>query len=212
MREYFVQLFKDLKILTGVRQYEDIASMEDSQKAQETLDQLVNALVFVCNTFSYIPDKDKQAIIKRKMMEDVKFYGLNAQKIWQYLNSSSSKYFSESHHREVNEMEVKPLEPLSAETQKLIDDYLIQLSGIGDHKMASVHAETERIKFEDKMRSEGKDISRSTTATNNYVPPNKEYLVMNNLRREWGLLFHDIQTGKPTDDYIAFEEWIKLTG
>lgn len=209
MREFFIELLKELKLLTGVRQYEEIASMESEEKAQQTLNDLTRALCNVCKTFDYIPDEDKKRIIKRKLLEDVKFYGLTAQKIWQYLNSVSDKYFTESHHIETNKLinEERELKPLSKETQKMIDDYLLQLStGLGTKQISNVDTEIEKIRYEDKQKQ------KRVGASNGYKPPGEDYVKTAELKRQWAKENHDLYTGKPLDGWISFEEWMVGNG
>ena len=42
-----------------------------------------------------------------------------------------------------------------------------------------------------------------------YRPPNKDYVINAELRRQWARENHDLITGKPNEDFIHFDEWIK---
>lgn len=204
MREFFIELLKELKMLTGVKQYEEIASIEDKDHAQKTLNDLTRALCNVCGTFNYIPDEDKKKIIRKKLLEDVKFYGLTAQKVWQYLNSVSDKYWKESAHIETNKLieEDRELKPLSAETQKMIDDYLKELStGIGSRTITNVEIEKQKIKRED---------SQKKALSSGYKSPSADYVRTQELKRQWARENTDLQLGTILPNRPNFEEWLKI--
>ena len=161
MREYFVALLKDLKNLTGSNQYLEIASIPEKKEAENALNDLIRPLINTSNTFNYIPDEDKKRIIRRKILEDTKFYGLTAAKVYQYLLSASDKYFTESHHLEANGIERVELTPeQEANIDKLAEEYKRKLAGAAmAQTITGVTMEIERIKREDKERVEGKKAS-----------------------------------------------------
>ena len=109
---------------------------------------------------------------------------------------------------------------LSGWMGKYLDEKYNYVENFNPHKAEDV-PDVDYKKFKERLDEERKKSVKHKSFKEerkrqldelNYISPNPEYVVMKELKKEWGLLFHDIQTGKPTDDYIAFEEWIKLTG
>lgn len=165
MREHLLSILKDLKVLTGHKQYEEIAAIPDKAKAQEELDRLLRPMVNVCHSFGFIPNEQKERIIRKKIIEDREFYGLNAQKIYHYLQSVSEKYYVESHHLEAQKVLDHQPGPLSAATQAQIDRYMAQLA-TSTFKPSYHHlgTEMEKIKAEDAERQQGRKGTSQTVA------------------------------------------------
>lgn len=157
MREFFVKLMQNLKRLTGLKQYEEIASLQPKEKAQAELDALVDTMVRVCNSFSYIPDVDKQRIIRNKLIEDPELFSINAKVIYRWLLSASARYNGESHHLEVNKIETVEQKEWSEETKKMVSNYMSTLkAGLITKPIGGVEKEMEKIKAEDKERVDGR--------------------------------------------------------
>lgn len=106
----------------------------------------------------------------------------------------------ESERRQSKKQEVIPI---SEETAKSVDDLLKRLSNeITQTKRESVSREIKKIIHEDRIR-EGKSYSAG------YIPPSAEYVVMAQLRSEYGRLYTDPHTGKRKEGSPSFEEFMK---
>lgn len=106
VREMLKRILENLWNLKGSRQYIDIAAATpDNPKelAEKKLDALLMPMIRVCNTFDYISLEEKEKIIEEAIIRDPEFYGLNAGKIWQYLNWVSGKYFKQEAHTKTEE-------------------------------------------------------------------------------------------------------------
>lgn len=165
MRELLLSLLKDQKRLTGIRQYEEIASNPNGKEAaQFELDALLKEMVDVCNKYPYISDQDKVMIIKTRMLDSTEFYGLNARFVFLALERVKHLYWKESSHQETNallkEFQLNgyagiPLEECSPETQKMVKEYTALLAAgtiktvpkVNDHDLKVIQKEDEeRVK------------------------------------------------------------------
>lgn len=169
MRTFLVSLLKDLKRLTGVKQYEDMCYVENNdeskRKAQEELDLLLTPMIEVCNQYSYISDEDKMKIIKAAVINAKEFYGLNARFVRLALEQVKDVYWKESGYLETNallnakESNAVPLEECSPETQAMVKEFTAKLAAGGiqkitpanEHELKSIQTEDqERVKKEAK--------------------------------------------------------------
>lgn len=106
----------------------------------------------------------------------------------------------ESENRQTKKHEAVPI---SEETAKSVDDLLKRLSGeITQTKRDNVSKEMKKIIHEERIR-EGKSYSAG------YIPPNAEYVVMAQLRSEYGRLYTDPHTGRRKEGSPSFEEFTK---
>lgn len=97
MREFFRQELKSLELKTGYKQYERLLERE---KWEEDLNQLLDAMVRVCDLFPYIPDKDKETIIQNNLLSDGEFTGFNARIVFKWFSQAKGIYFRELGHKE----------------------------------------------------------------------------------------------------------------
>lgn len=92
MREYFLNLLKNLDKLTGMKQYEKLCQMKNPK---EEIKILLDILCRVCEHFFYIPDDAKKQIIDEAVISDQDFIGLNAKFIAKSLNAKKEFYMSQ---------------------------------------------------------------------------------------------------------------------
>src|SRR5688572_12917312 len=135
MRDFFVQCFKDLHSLTGLRQYLEIASHpEGKEKAQAILDKIINGMIHQSANFEkMIPYEHQKEVIEHGIISDPELYALNAKMVYKWLHAEykvMQTRTAESGHEETNKL-LETLEepkPISEETQKLIREFEYSLS------------------------------------------------------------------------------------
>lgn len=102
-REMLIRIMQNLWNLKGSKQYIDIATLPDKDEAQKKLDGLLMPMIRTLNSFNYIPLKEIEGIIEEAIIRDPEFYGLNAGKVWQYLNGVAGQYFKQEAHQKTEE-------------------------------------------------------------------------------------------------------------
>lgn len=199
MNEFFLNCLRELKVLRGINQYEDLLAKGD--KGKDECRKLINALVTTCNQFNYIPDEAKQRVIRQRILDDYEFYNLNASKVWHWLNGISNKYYNNSNAELV---EISNAQPLSENTQKMISDFMARLmSGDGMKSVPRAsNEEIEAIKNEDANRVKPKAHSAGYRLDPDYVRTIELKVIW--ARENTNLLTGSIIPGRPT-----FEEWIE---
>ena len=208
MRDFFLQLMKDLKSLTGLLQYEKIAAIPDRAQAQAELDAVLVPMINICRNFAFIPDSEKQRIIKASILKDPEFIGLNARKVYQYLNAVSERYFQESHHLEANGTHSQrgvSLEECSQETQKKVNEFMANLAtGLQTQVAVGWQKEIQTIKREDEERLKGRKAI-------GYTPPTQEQIAAMGRHLQYIRENYDARTGDPLPGWIPECEWQNLT-
>jgi len=187
MRTFFVSLLKDLKRLTGVKQYEEIASNPNGKEAaQAELDALLEPMIEVCNQYSYISDEDKMKIIKAAIINAKEFYGLNARFVRLALEAVKDIYFKESGYLETNallnakESNAVPLEECSPETQAMVKEFTAKLAVGGIQKITDANEhELKSIQSEDEFRVKPKAYSTS------YKPLSENEIKIRDMHVQW---------------------------
>jgi hypothetical protein len=175
-REMFLRIMKNLYNLSGSKQYMDIASTPDPTEAQKKLDELLWHMTVVSNSYNYIPLADQEKIIEQKIIEDPEFYGLNARKIWHYLNSVSSKYFVQDAHKKTEEesrasnARAVTYDELTPETKAAFDMFVQSLA-----QQKKVPALTQ-----DQIKEEGQE-KKTPKATAGHIPTETEIQVARRL-------------------------------
>jgi hypothetical protein len=95
MRQFFKNEFKTLEIKTGLKQYDKIMERDDHE---EIMNALLDEMVRVCGLYSFIPDNDKENIIKQNILTDPEFTGFNGKIIYKWLAAAKHLYFKEQAH------------------------------------------------------------------------------------------------------------------
>lgn len=91
MRDYFKNLLINLKLRTGLRQYETLQEESNSQEDfNERLGLLLDELVKTSNRFGKIPDNLKQTAIETALFRDDRVFAITPKWIFQVL----SNYYS----------------------------------------------------------------------------------------------------------------------
>jgi len=188
MREFFKQELKTLKAKTGLNQYENIGAMPD---AQFQFKILLDSMELACAEFSYIPDNDKQRIIREQILRDQDFTGLNSRVIWKWLNLNKDHYWAVKVAKE----EPTAFEPCPPEK---VDFYAKQLlENIA--KIGNVTTPQPREERYGQTVSVGIKVSTS-----------EQELAEKELHRRYLLENYEPNTGHKKDCWMEENEWREL--
>lgn len=156
MNEFLRQCFRDLEAITGIRQ---LYYFETDPDGERKLDVCIKGILITCGQFPYIPEEAQKKIIREQMVKDQDFDALNSRTVWKWLDKAKDVWWAKS--QEPVE-EVKELEPLSEETQKLIREWQMEMIGSKTVTFKErLNQEMDKIKAEDKSRFEGKEMPKS---------------------------------------------------
>ena len=201
MKEFFKSELQTLKAKTGLNQYETVSNMPDAAKQ---IGILLDSMVLVCNEFPYIPDSDKQKIIKKMIIQDQEFTALNSRAVWKWLNMHKDAYWAKE--QEIEHLE-QPAGPLSPETEKLIKDFqdnlARQMEAEKRNRITSgkrLREEMEKITREDSERLEGKKTTEFQTSE---LEAEKKVLHLQYLKENY-----DPITGKKLENWMEESDWI----
>lgn len=197
MNDFFLDCLRDLKVLRGINQYEDL--LAKGEKGKQEGRKLIQALIATCGQFNYIPDEVKQRVIRQRILDDPDFYNLNASKVWHWLNGVAGKYYNHGS----TDAPISNAEPLSENTQKLISDFMARLlSGQGMKGVPTAsNAELEAIRNEDANREKRTALSASYRLDPAYVRELE-------LKIEWARLNTNLLTGAILPGSPSFDEWV----
>lgn len=156
MNEFLRQCFRDLEAITGIRQ---LYYFETDQDGERKLDVCIKGILITCGQFPYIPEEAQKKIIREQMVKDQDFDALNSRTVWKWLDKAKDVWWAKSQEPVA---EVKELEPLSEETQKLIREWQMEMIGSKTVTFKErLNQEMDKIKAEDKSRFEGKEMPKS---------------------------------------------------
>lgn len=119
MREFLFSTLRDLDKLAGLKQFNQLAELPDSQVQ---IKDLLDKIMFIVDQFKDIPDKAKQDIIYAGVLTDQNFYGLNAKVVYKWLVTEAHKYKPKPVEEPVTE-ESKPLERGSEQYLKRLQEW-----------------------------------------------------------------------------------------
>lgn len=125
MREFLKAQLKAL-IIAGIRQMEFL----DEKQVTDLLNELC---VISQNKFNYIPVEIQQAEIKRQIIEDPEFNGINTRWLFKILSRISDKYWKEKQKEQgpaLTEYDLTPASPEIAEKYlKQFDEMVAKATG-----------------------------------------------------------------------------------
>lgn len=202
MKEFFKQCLEDLEFISGNRQlYWMKQNCESQSDFNRKKDILINSMVIVSKEFEYIPEASQKCIIQTQIIKDQNYEGLYSSTIWKWLNAYKAPYLNPA------QLQDKPVifEPQSEETKEMIRKHLANLSGLGDpvFKQEVILNDMKKIEKEDRQRIEHESLS-----THYKLEPEK--IVMQQLKKKYGLECTDIHTGRVLEGMPSFEEWLLL--
>ena len=204
MRSFFKSELETLYAKTQLRQYETLSAMPDAPKQ---IAAMLDALVRVCSYYPYIPDKAKQSIIQDRMLKDEDFIGFNAKIVSKWMEQAKGSYFKESCHIKEPDAPGTPYDALSPDVKKQVDDFIAKLATAsnGFKSVPEVsQKEIDDLKMEDLEEREGKKAISTGYQTN------PEIAAMKEKKFQWMRECFDPITGKPTENYLTFDEWIRM--
>ncbi len=204
MRSFFKSELQTLYAKTQFRQLETLSAMPEPEKQ---ISAMLDALVRVCEYYSYIPDEAKKAIILDRMLKDDDFIGFNAKIISKWFEQVKGKYFTEEAHKKPgNESNAAAItyDQFSPELKESFDNFLraLQSDNAGFKRVPEVsQKEIDSIKLEDLESQEGKRAS-------GYIP-NPELAILHEKKIQWIRETHDPVSGKAFEGSLSFDEWLK---
>lgn len=186
MRDFFKSELETLQMKTGLKQYEHISNMPDAEKQFKIL---LDGMVLACNEFPYIPDPDKKRIIQEQIIRDQDYTSLNSRVIWKWLNAQKDHYWQrfEDQRQEEKHEQCDPA---------IADMYAEQFK----ENLKKMEIKTQRQPIDERF---GKSVSQE------YLISSYEQVSQKELRLQWMRENFDINTGKPLQGSITFEEWQK---
>lgn len=155
MKEFIEQCIKDQEAINGIRQ---LYFLEVDPDGERKLKITIQGILRTCEQFQYIPPEAQKKIISDQMVKDQDYDALNSRTVWKWFDKAKDVYWAKA--QEPVE-EVKELEPLSEETQRMIRDWQADLLGLQPVPQIS-SVEIDRLKDEDRARLEGKSVKKGT--------------------------------------------------
>lgn len=208
MKIFFEQCLRDLHQLTGLKQYIEICNKPTKQEAETEFNSLIESMIFICNQYPYIPDSEKQKVIKSRMMDTPEFYGLNARFVKLALERVKDLYWKEQAYIETNallskESNAVPLEECSEETQRLVKEMTLKLASGSIQKIEPANdRELKAIQTEDELRVKKEALSKG------YPIATAEELERRELHLEWIKECTDKITGKLLPGALNESDWL----
>lgn len=126
MKDFFTQCMKDLFALTGIEQVKWMQN--DMVNGKREFDLCVEGMIQVSKQFDYISEEDQQTVIRRMMVEDKNYKGLNSRTVWGWLDLHKDTYYRGQTHFE--ETTHNPAPPEVAD--KYMEEWKESLSKIGN--------------------------------------------------------------------------------
>lgn len=96
MNEFFTQCMKDLYALTGIEQVRWMQN--DLKDGKRNFDLCVEGMAQVSKQFAYIPEDEQKKIVRRMMVEDKDYTGLNSRVVYKWLALFKDVYWSDQTH------------------------------------------------------------------------------------------------------------------
>lgn len=131
MKDFFTQCMKDLFAITGIEQVKWMQN--DLVNGKRDFDLCVESMVQVSAKFEYISEEDQQVIIRRMMVEDKQYKGLNSRTVWGWLDMHKDTYYRGQTHFE--ETEHNPAPPEVAD--KYMQEWKQSLEKIGNPEIVN---------------------------------------------------------------------------
>lgn len=199
MKEFIKQCLRDQEAINGIRQlYYLEVDPEGERKLELTIDGIIRCL----NQFGYIPDEAKKKIIREQMVKDQDYDAMNSRTIWKWMNGAKDVWWAKN-QPEVKE--VKELEPLSEDTQKMISEHLAYLSQDMNFTRragfaSQLKTEMEKIQAEDAERVKGKNLADFQTDP---ITAERKELHLQYIRENY-----DPKTAKPLPTWKEEGDWL----
>jgi hypothetical protein len=198
MRDFFIECLQNLKAYRGLNQYEDYLSK--GLKGANEMNQLIQAMVKVCNGFNYIPKEVQMRTIQKRIIDDSELYNLNAHKIWQWLNAISGKYWNGT-DAEIMQPESNASE-LSPEFQDYLNRWFSEFEKNGINRVPEVSAkDIKAIENEDENRQQRKGLSTGMKYST------FDELADIGLKVQWAKECTNLLTGSIKPGCPTFEQW-----
>lgn len=200
MRDFFIECLQNIKALRGLNQYDDY--MAKGLKGANEMNQLIQAMISVCNGFSYIPQEVQQRTIRKRLVDDPELYNLNAHKIWLWLNQISGKYWNAA-EGEITQPKPNASE-LSPEFQDYLNRWFADFEKKGINRVPDVSSkEIKDIANEEENRQQRKGLSTGMKYST------FDELADIGLKVQWAKECTNLLTGSIHPGCPTFEQWKK---
>jgi hypothetical protein len=131
MKDFFLKLLQELDKLTGIKQWDRLASIESVDLRKKEINDLLEILNQTSALFPLIPKDAQKSIIRHAVLSDGDFIGLNAKFVYRSLAAHKDKYFKEvAHIPTEQDPNWKPLE--GEARQEKLQLWLKSLEGFAD--------------------------------------------------------------------------------
>lgn len=200
MRQFFLDLLNNLDKLAGLRQIEKIyASHSDPAEAKKEISQLINLLVSTSDQFAFIPEKEKQRLIRTAVITDPEFNSLNARIVFKWLNTHKDKYYKELAHME--KVEEENYEIVTGEKR---EEYLNQW-------LKALEPMQERINTTSvKAKREVQILGREREGRTDYTPLPEDVVLAKEKHLRYLRANYDAKTKAKLPEWMEEEKWNEL--
>lgn len=193
MRDFYKQILNRTYEIFGVNQ---LAKMEDEQ-----VTYLLDALDRVSALYNYISPEDQQTIINKRLITDKDYSNINARLIASWFEQDGKVFFKGTSSYVEPEQKA---EPLTGEARdKAIENYLQVIA------QAENNFTVKPVSKGELMRESLKQNLQSDEKIT-YKKSSMDALLAHELHKEWMLQNFDAVTGKPKENFIEENEWLKL--
>jgi hypothetical protein len=197
MKEFFYNLLQQLDKLTGIKQYDKLMALPETESDKE-IEDLLKILCNVSAQFPLIPKDAQKSIIRQAVVADGDFIGLNAKFVYKSLNAQRDRFFKESHH--VKEDPGPDWKPVEGERRsEWLKKWGEQLAKFGPPETIS--------------HTKSLDEMLPKKPAGSYMPSSPpKHIELARLRQEYARECTDLYTGKVLEGKPEFSEWLKQKG
>lgn len=128
MKSFFTECMKDLFALTGIEQVRWMQA--DLLNGKRDFELCVDSMVQVSLKFDYISLADQKQIIRRMMVEDKQYKGLNSRTIWGWLDLHKDVHYRGQTHFQETES-ANAVYPSEAEVAEYVRQWQEGMKNVG---------------------------------------------------------------------------------
>lgn len=190
MKQFFVELLKDLDKLTGIKQYDRLCQLPNFR---DEINKLIEILCRVCDQYSFIPDEAKKQIISEAVIADPEFIGLNAKFIAKSLNVKREFYLGKP-----DDVVISPDALTGEAREQKLKEWAEALSKLESNVIT-------RVDIYQTVREQWKPKE----GTEKYKPVDHDLATKHQRHLEYVKTNYDPRTGKPLPEWLPEEKWLE---